>query len=109
MNNEHDTADRPASPLEHLVRRLRGEAGSSTVLPAYLTGLINEAADEIERLRKDAERYRFLREQGETMQAYHPVWIEGRAEGDPQSDWLHGESADDAIDAAMLLTPNCSG
>ena len=57
MTTEHDTADRPASPLEHLVRQMRDsrerfifQGGSKFAI---------EIADEIERLSVNAETIEF--------------------------------------------------
>ena len=63
------------------------------------TNYVQEAADEIERLRADAERYRYLRDKcsGE-VDDYGTVGIKFRC------DFEHYRDLDASIDAAMGLT-----
>lgn len=86
MNDSDQNNTRPASPLEHLVRRLRGSLNNHDLEKAAI-----EAADKIERLRKDAERYRWLRKRVgvDCNGPYHCI------------ENLKPEATDAAIDAAM--------
>lgn len=87
------------SPLDCLVRRLR-ERGTDCDWNGVDGGiqrdeLIHEAADEIERLRKDAERYRWLRDKCDDADIRAGFnWMAAEATG---RTW--NESLDASIDA----------
>lgn len=102
--------------LERVVRRLREGVPTTEVGNIYdgITAcvsdvsaaeqLMREAADEIERLCKDAERYRWLRDQPWGELFYYD------SDGEHRKHFCNSISAGNqlgaAIDAAMLLTPN---
>lgn len=56
MTTEHDTQDRPTSPLEHLVRRLRDFYYSDEYAHGDMS-VLHDAADEIERLRDEVKQH----------------------------------------------------
>ncbi len=72
-------------------------------LSNYVRDHIHAAADEIEALRKDAERYRWLRDDGDgPANAIAAAVAEGDNEhGGEYVSWLYGDELDAAIDAAM--------
>lgn len=109
----------PDPLLSDLIARLRADLAASQAECERLTGCLSKAnaqaehferewylrGDEIERLRADAERYRWLR----NMAPYGPtrrrpvVWMTVSHAGDApdtQEEWLECEELDAAIDAA---------
>lgn len=94
MTTEHDTQDRPASSLEHLVRRLRERARFFAS-----DDLVIEAADEIERLCAENSALRVAIDPRLWGEAHHAAW--------------HGELPDthEAFIALrkVALTPNGGG
>lgn len=76
------------------------ENDTDTMMDVYLTRDQREA---YERLRKDAERYRWLRDDGDGPgNAIAAAVAEGDNEyGGEYVSWLYGDELDAAIDAAM--------
>lgn len=92
-----------------IVEKLRRQSASDEAAGTlYSHTIAADAADEIERLRQDARRYRWLREQPNDTSApridvvYWTVADESANDGEG----LRMEALDAAIDAAMLKTPN---
>ena len=79
--------------MNDLVDRLRFVFSVSSGAPTLLT----EAADEIERLRKDAERYRWLRDAKTDWSDARIVMLYAG----PDFDRMAGDELDAAIDAAL--------
>ncbi|MDQ3160260.1 MAG: hypothetical protein M3Q51_04450 [Pseudomonadota bacterium] len=75
----------------------------ATLQGAYAQTLQNGAAlyaidpDDMASLRRDAERYRRLRDPPRVVPL--SVWIAGQGNAHIESDWLTGEHADAAVDA----------